>query len=462
MGTRAVPVAVGDVVDLRIDEIVAGGEGLGRLGTYAIFVPYGAPGDVVRARVISTKPGYARALVSEILEPGPGRIAPPCRVYGACGGCQLQHLAYPEQLAVKEAMVRDALARIAKIATASLVRPIAGMAEPWFYRNKAHWAVSRVGNKLALGLFEPRSHKVVEPDPCQIQHPLLNLVLSFLRRELPAFGLAVYDERSGKGFLRSCFAKVAHATDELMIGLVGTTSRLPASEVFVAAVRESFPDARSVVLNVQPERSNVLLGPRTEVLWGEAFITERIGDASFRLSPRSFFQVNPLQTAVLYDHVRALAAPAGGETVVDAYCGTGTIALALAGAAGEVWGLESEPAAVADAQANARLNSVENAHFLAGRVEERLPKLIKDGLLPDVVVLDPPRRGCDPAVIAAIAQARPVRVVYVSCNPATLARDLAAFREAGYGPTLVQPVDMFPQTAHVEAVALLEPARKLP
>lgn len=460
---RTVPVEIGDVVEIRIDDIVAGGEGLGRFEGYAVFVPYGAPGDRVRVRIISTRPGYARGLIQAIVEPGPGRREPPCALFGTCGGCQLQHLAYPDQLAAKERFVRDALERIAKLELPEgILRPIAGMADPWNYRNKAHWAISWNHGRVRIGLYEPRSHHVVEPDPCYIQYPLLNLVLAFLRKELQDHEFRIYDERTGKGWLRSAFAKVAHSTEELMIGLVATTEKFPTRDVFVADVRERFPGIRSIVLNINSDRGNVLLGKRTEILWGAGFITERIGNLSFRLSPRSFFQVNPQQTAELYRRVAELAALTGSQTVVDAYSGTGTIALALAGQAAEVWGIELEAAAVADAEANARLNGIGNAHFLLGRTEERLPRMVKDGLIPDVVVLDPPRKGCDPAVVDAIARAQPARVVYVSCNPATFARDLTQFREAGYVLRSVQPIDMFPQTAHVEVVGLLEPGAAPP
>lgn len=457
---KSLPVKAGDVVDLRIDDIVAGGEGIGRIEGYAVFVPFGAPGDLVRVRIISTKPGYARGLVQEVVEAAIGRPKPPCALFGTCGGCQLQHLSYADQLAAKERFVRDALQRIAKLDLSGdgVIRPIAGMPEPWNYRNKAHWALSSHKGRVRIGLYEPRSHDVVEPDPCYIQHPLLNLVMDFLRKELQDHEFRIYDERTGKGWLRSAFAKVAHSTEELMIGLVATSEKFPTRDVFVADVRQQFPGVRSIALNIHSERGNVLLGPRTEILWGAGFITERIGDLSFRLSPRSFFQVNPLQTAVLYRHVAALAGLTGSETVVDAYSGTGTIALALAGKAAEVWGIELEAAAVKDAEANAKLNEIGNVHFLPGRSEERLPRMVKDGLIPDVMVLDPPRKGCDPAVVDAIAKAAPGRVVYVSCNPATLARDLALFHEAGYSLRTVQPVDMFPQTAHVEVVALLEPS----
>lgn len=470
---RHVPVHVGQRVELSLEGLVAGGEALGRLGGYTVFVPLGAPGDRLDVEIVSVKPGYARGIIRAILEPGPARISAPCPVFGRCGGCQWQHLAYDAQLAAKTRLVEEALSRIGRFETEGIVRPALGMSEPWNYRNKAHWAIAPArarharGPRLSadrgperprIGLYEARSHKVVEPPFCAIVHPMLNLVHDFLRKALTDFPFDVYDEETGKGWLRSALAKIGYRTDQLMIGLVATSAHFPLAEAWVAAVRDQFPAVDSVVLNVNPARTNVLLGDRTEILHGRPFLEERLGPATFQLSARSFFQVNPLQTEVLYGQVREFAALTGRELVVDAFCGTGTIALVLADSAAEVWGLEAEPAAIFDAENNARANGIDHAHFLLGPVEKRLPKMVSEGLHPDVVVLDPPRKGCEPAVVQAIVSARPARVVYVSCNPATLARDLAAFREGGYRLSAVQPVDMFPQTAHVEAVALLEPA----
>ncbi len=465
---RPAPVRIGQQVEVVIEGLVAGGEALGRLAGYAVFVPFGAPGDRLRVEIVSVKPGYARGLIRQVLEPGPARVEAPCPVFGRCGGCQWQHLAYEAQREAKTALVAEALARIAKLDATAVVRPTVGMERPWNYRNKAHWAIAappvpgrgrqapRAG-RLMLGLYEARSHRVVEPETCAIVHPVLNLVFDFLRHTVPDFDLEVHDETTGRGWLRGAFAKIGYRTDQLMIGLVATSSHFPAAASFVSAVLDRFPAIDSLVLNVNPARTNVLLGDRTEVLFGRPHLIERVGERTFQLSARSFFQVNPLQTEVLYDQVRELAGLTGNELVVDAFCGTGTISLVLATDAAEVWGIEAEAAAVRDAEDNARANGVDHAHFLLGRVEQRLPRMVAEGLAPDVVVLDPPRKGCEEPVIAAIAAARPARVIYVSCNPTTLARDLVAFRDAGYRLEVVQPIDMFPQTAHVEAVALLVP-----
>ncbi len=463
---RSVPVRIGQQVEIVIGGLVAGGEAIGHLGGYAVFVPFGAPGDRLVVEIVSIKPGYARGLIRQILAPGPGRSEAGCLVFGQCGGCQWQHLAYGAQLEAKTGLVAEALTRITKLDGSAVVRSTLGMERPWNYRNKAHWAIAAplvpgrgrrapTAGRLRLGLYEARSHRVVEPETCAIVHPVLNLVFDFLRHTLPEHDLAVHDESTGRGWLRGAFAKIGYRTDQLMIGLVATTAHFPGAASFTEAVVDRFPAIDSLVLNVNPARTNVLLGDRTELLFGRAQLTERIGDRTFQLSARSFFQINPLQTEVLYGKVRELAGLTGTELVVDAFCGTGTIALVLAGDAAEVWGIEAEPAAVRDAEDNARANGVDNAHFLLGRVEQRLPRMVAEGLAPDVVVLDPPRKGCEAEVIAAIAAARPARVIYVSCNPTTLARDLAAFRDAGYRLDLVQPIDMFPQTAHVEAVALL-------
>ena len=469
--SRSVPVRIGQHVEVVIEGLVAGGEAIGRLAGYAVFVPFGAPGDRLRVEIVSVKPGYARGVIRQILAPGPDRVEAPCPVFGRCGGCQWQHLAYGAQLEAKTGLVAEALARIAKLDASAVVRPTVGMARPWNYRNKAHWAIApppapgrgrqapNAGRPL-LGLYEARSHRVVEPETCAIVHPVLNLVYDFLRHTLADFDLEVHDEATGRGWLRGAFAKIGYRTDQLMIGLVATSSHFPAAASFTEQVIDRFPAIDSLVLNINPARTNVLLGDRTEVLFGRSHLTERIGDRMFQLSARSFFQVNPLQTEVLYDKIRELASLTGKELVVDAFCGTGTISLVLAGDAAEVWGIEAEPAAVRDAEDNARANGVDHVHFLLGRVEQRLPRMVAEGLAPDVVVLDPPRKGCEEAVIAALAAARPARVVYVSCNPATLARDLAAFQEAGYRLEVVEPIDMFPQTAHVEAVALLVPGKR--
>ncbi|MBU6427587.1 MAG: 23S rRNA (uracil(1939)-C(5))-methyltransferase RlmD, partial [Cyanobacteria bacterium REEB65] len=277
--------AVGQRLEVTIDELVAGGEALARYNGFAIFVPYGAPGDRLEIEIVSVKPNYARGVLRKVRSPGESRIEPPCPVFGRCGGCQWQHIRYPTQLAAKQHIVATALERIGHVEVGAKVQPIVGMADPWHYRSKAHWAIAPQGKaSLSIGLYEERSHRVVGISECAIQHPLLNLVLDTLRHCLPAMSLPVYDERTGTGWLRSCFAKVGYATDQLLIGLVGTTRHLPGADAFVAAIRDRFPKIDSIVLNVNPKRTNALLGDRTIALWGEPHLEERVGGLRFRLS----------------------------------------------------------------------------------------------------------------------------------------------------------------------------------
>lgn len=458
MTKQAIPVSVGDRLDLTLESLVGGGEALARHEGFAVFVPMGVPGDRVRARIISTKPGYARALIEEVLDPGPEGAVARCPLFGTCGGCQWQHVSYERQLHWKTELVKDALVRLGGFAPGDWLEPAVGMTDPWYYRNKVHWAVARTAAGYQVGLYEPRSHRVVDVSHCYIQHSLNNEVLTFLRETLPAFGFEVYDEATRRGWLRSAFAKAGNQTGELMIGLVTTSAAFPRAEQWVQAVRARFPGVTSVVQNVHPRPGNALMGDATRVLWGKDHLLERIGPLSFAISARSFFQVNSEQVAALYGLAADyLALPAGGRAV-DLYSGTGTIALYLASrGAGEVVGIETVPEATRDAQANAARNGLTNVRFLTGKVEERLPGLLGELGSLDGAVLDPPRKGCEPAVVQAIARSGIPRIVYVSCNPATLARDLRGLVElGGYRLVKARPVDMFPQTAHVETVALLE------
>lgn len=460
MTAKPLPLSRGDVVTLDLESLVSGGEALAHHEGFAVFVPGGVPGDRVRAEIISTKPSYARAIVKEVETPGPARTTARCPLFGRCGGCQWQEVDASAQLSWKRRIVVDALSRLGGFEAEALTAPTLGMAEPWHYRNKVHWAVSREPGpkgRIRLGLYEARSHRVVDVEECFIQHDLNNQVLAFLRQALNDFDFAVYDETKGKGWLRSAFAKAGHRTGELMIGLVTTRMAFPEEREWVDRVRAAFPGVTSIVQNVQSKPGNVLMGPETRVLWGQDQIKETIGPLTFAISARSFFQVNSEQVEGLYDAAARFAGLSGGERVVDLYAGTGTIALYMARkGAGEVIGIEVIPEATRDAAANARLNGISNARFLTGKVEDLLDDLLAESGPLDVALLDPPRKGCEGSVISAIARSGIPKVVYVSCNPATLARDLKQLAaEGGYRLRAVQPVDMFPQTSHVEAVALL-------
>lgn len=457
MAKQAIPIRVGETLELTLEALVSGGEAIAHHQGFAIFVPLGVPGDRVRATVVSTKPGYGRATIQEVLSPGPEGTEVRCPLFGTCGGCQWQHVDYGRQRHWKHDIVADALRRIGGFAPDTWLEPTLGMEDPWYYRNKVHWAIALSGDQYQIGLFEPRSHRVVDVSHCYIQHSMNNEVLSFLRESLPSFGFDVYDEKTQKGWLRSAFAKAGHRTGELMIGLVTTREAFPKAEAWVAAVRERLPQVSSIVQNIHPKPGNALMGDQTRVLWGHEHLTEQIGPLKFAISARSFFQVNSEQAERLYGLAADYLDLKPQGRAVDLYSGTGTIALYLASrGAGEVVGIETIPEAIRDAEANARLNGIQNTRFLVGKVEERLPKLLKELGNLDGAVLDPPRKGCEPEVIQAIAQSGIPRIVYVSCNPATLARDLRGLAEqGGYRILKARPVDMFSQTAHVEIVALL-------
>jgi 23S rRNA (uracil1939-C5)-methyltransferase len=454
---RPSPLRVGDRPELDIEGLVGGGEAIARIDGFPVFVPYAVPGDRVRARVISTKPGYARALLEEVLQPGAGRVTPVCPVFSVCGGCQWQGLDYPGQLEWKTRLVAEALQRQAGLDPTGVLKNTIASPDPWHYRNKVHWAIGKHQGSWQIGLYEPRSHAIVDTPTCAIQGAANNRMLTMLQDMLPTYDFPPYNEATGHGWLRSLFVKTGHGTNEVMLGLVTHTTDFPQAAQFVADALARSPEITTIVQNIHPEAGNKLLGRETKVLYGPGVIQERIGPLSFMISAQAFFQVNAAAIELLYGEVARAAELVRAPRVIDAYCGTGSIALFLAaGGAREVVGIEVVPEAVRDAQANAvRNNLAGQTRFQTGTVEALLPKLLASGGTPDVLVLDPPRKGCEPEVLTAVTKARVPRVIYVSCNPITLARDVKLMAPT-YQVVSVQPVDMFPQTAHVEAVAVLE------
>lgn len=476
-----VPARVGDVVEVDVNGLAHEGEGVGRYEGFTLFVPGALPGERVRARVVETKPRYGRAELIEVLAASPARVAPPCAVYSRCGGCQLQHFAYDAQLVWKRQLVVDALERIGKLRVAPparggdaesgapipgdsddgragiVVHPTLGMDDPWRYRNKAQVPIGfdLEEGGLVGGFYARGSHRIVETDACLIQHARNDDAALAAKRIARELGIEAYDEKSRTGWLRHVVAKVSFESGDLMLVLVGTSRETPGLGAYVDRLRAALPHAVSICLNVNPDRTSAVFGEETVTLWGTDVIFDRIGGIRFAISARSFYQVNPVQTERLYGKALDYAALTGEETVIDAYCGIGTISLFLARAARRVYGVEVVPDAVEDARANARLNDIDNAEFAVGRAEVVLPAWRRDGIDADVIVVDPPRKGCDPALLETLAAMKPERVVYVSCNPATLARDLAVLEAGGFRTVEVQPVDMFPHTGHVECVALV-------
>lgn len=405
--------------------------------------------------MIEVKRAFARAELVEVVTASAARVRPPCPVYEACGGCQLQHLSYKAQLQLKTARVHDSLERIGKFNGID-VRPTIGMREPWRYRNRAQIPFGEQDGGLVAGFYARGTHRMVDMDACLLQHETSDEVVQTVKRIARDLGISGYDKRQHRGVLRHVVTKVGVHTGELMIVLVTKGSQLPRKKLFIHALREQFPQLVSLVQNVNSKRTSVVLGTENRTLWGRETITDTIGGIRFSISPHSFFQVNSQQTEVLYREVLRAAALTGKETVVDAYCGIGTISLFLAQHARQVLAMDIVDAAIADAKRNARLNGIANVQFAVGKAEELMPRWYAQGVRPEVVVVDPPRKGCDERLLTAIADMGPARVIYVSCQPSTLARDLRFLADRGYTVQEVQPVDMFPQTAHIETVATLE------
>lgn len=454
---RAAPVAPGQEVELRIDDLGHAGEGVGRYSNFTLFVPGAVPGDLARVRVTAVKNNHGRADLVAVVAPSEQRAAPACPVFAACGGCSLQMMDYAAQLRWKTARVAAQLQRLAGLQDVT-VHPCRGMDDPWYYRGKAQFPVGLVAGRLITGPYAAGSHTIVPAAECLIQHPTANRVLAACSQAADRLGLSPYDEQAHTGDLRHVLVRVSAATGEALVVLVTRSPRLPRGRALARELMQAVPEVVGVVQNINPERTNVVLGAETRTLAGRDYVEERLDGLTFTVSALSFFQVNPVQAAVVYRQVLTYAQLTGTETAVDVYCGTGTMALFLARGARRVVGIEAVAAAVDDACQSAARNAIDNVTFYHGAAEQVLPELAAHGLTADVVVLDPPRRGADPSVLAAVSNLGPRRLIYVSCNPATLARDLALLGAGGYRAVEVQPVDMFPHTAHVEAVALVLPA----
>ncbi|WP_137791399.1 23S rRNA (uracil(1939)-C(5))-methyltransferase RlmD [Bacillus sp. E(2018)] len=440
-----------DIVDLTHE-----GAGVARVNGFTLFVPNTLPGERAKIKVVGVKKGFGFGRLEELIEESPERVEPPCPIYKWCGGCQLQHLSYEGQLQYKHKLVEDVLTRIGKLEDVPVL-PTLGMGEePWRYRNKAQVPVGERNGRIITGFYQKRSHEIVEMDSCIITGDTNDDAVQAVKEIVNQYNVSAYNEEKHKGILRHIIARYGKTTGDLMIVLVTNGSELPQRKKIVEDIRKALPEIKSIVQNVNSKRTNVIFGEETRVLWGAEYIYDFIGDIKFAISARSFYQINPDQTKVLYDQALQYAELNGDETVIDAYCGIGTISLFLAQKAKKVYGVEIVPEAIEDARRNAELNNIHNAEFAVGKSEDVIPEWKKQGITPDVIVVDPPRKGCDEELLKTIIEMKPKRVVYVSCNPATLARDLHILEDGGFKTQKVQPVDMFPQTTHVEAVALLE------
>lgn len=486
-----------ELVTIEITDIGSGGEGIGRADGFTLFVKGAVVGDVIEAKVLKAKKTYGYAKIEKIVRPSEHRVEPVCPVAGRCGGCQLQSMSYPAQLAWKERKVRECLERIGGVEFAQdgesetdkpHFLPILGMEDSLAYRNKAQFPVGRDKNgKIVTGFYAGHSHAIIPSTTCAIQAPVNEVICKIVCEHMEQYKIAPYDEETHTGLVRHILTRVGAATGEVLVCLILNGKSLPKAEVLAERLEKAV-EAFSVVkteneasealkdtgeanrgemaglvlkglcLNVNKEKTNVILGREIIPVCGDTYITDYIGDVSFRISPLSFYQVNPKQTKVLYEKALEFAGLTGNETVWDLYCGIGTISLFLAKKAKQVYGVEIVPQAIEDAKQNAIRNGIENAEFFVGAAEDVLPAKYKESggsMRADVIVVDPPRKGCDEALLQTVVNMEPKSVVYVSCDPATLARDVKYLEGNGYRLVKAQPVDMFPMTEHVETCVLL-------
>lgn len=445
-----------DIITIQIVDMGVDGEGIGKLDGFTFFVKDAVIGDTVQAKIMKMKKNYGYARLMQVAKPSALRVEPRCKFARQCGGCQLQAMEYKAQLSYKAEKIWNNLKHIGGLT--ELPRPeIIGMDNPWRYRNKAQFpfGTDKEGH-VVTGFYAARTHNIIPCTECWLgveeNQPVLQKILDHMKQHhIPA-----YDEKTGKGVLRHVLLRKGFRTGEIMVCLVVNGRKFKAMNELSVSLQE-IPGMTSIQINVNTKNTNVIMGTELIPVWGKKYITDYIKDIQYQISPLSFYQVNPVQTEKLYETALDFAELKGHETVWDLYCGIGTISLFLAKKAKQVYGVEIIPEAIEDAKRNARLNGIKNAEFFVGKAEEVLPeKYEKDGIYADVIVVDPPRKGCDPAALATMVKMQPERIVYVSCDSATLARDLKYLCGEGYEVRKVKGCDMFPGTVHVECVALLQ------
>lgn len=442
---------VNAIFEIEIIDMGEGGEGIGRVDGLAVFVDGGIIGDKVKIKLIKKKKKYAIGRIIKLIEPSDLRVEPKCKYAFSCGGCQVQQMDYNKQLEHKQNHVKACIERIGKIEAPSINKVI-GMENPYYYRNKGQYPVSvDVEGNVQIGFYQTKTHKIVDVDQCFIQNENNNEIIKTIRELITECGTSIYNEFLHKGSLRHIMLRNSKE-NKWMVVFVTNGNEFKNEKRFVEVLNQRHPEVTSIIQNVNSLKGNKVLGLKNKVLFGEAYLVDTVGDLTFELSPLSFFQVNPVQTEILYSKALEYAELTGDETVLDVYCGIGTISLFLAEKAKHVIGIEVVKEAIIDAKANAKRNSIENTQFYTGKAEEVMPKLYKEGIRPDVIVVDPPRKGCEEIVLKTMADMNPKRIVYVSCKPSTMARDIKILEDLGYKMSKVQPVDMFPHTLHCETV----------
>lgn len=448
---KNVELSKNDKIELNIDALTSEGSGVGRYNGLAVFVNDTVPGDRIIAHIIKRSKNYAVGKIEKILSPSPSRIESDCPYSQRCGGCSFRNMTYDEELKYKLSRVNDSLERIGHLAIQT--EEIIGAKSVDHYRNKAQYPVSVCEGELFAGFYAYKSHRIIPCSDCRLQPKEFEQGIKAFEKWVEAADVTSYDENTGRGLLRHIYFRKGFATDELMACAVINGDSIPKADLLIDLLRKNLSNLKSVVVNINKSKTNVILGKTSKTIWGSDTINDRLLGKSFVISPNSFYQVNHSQCERLYEKAKEYAGLTGSEVLLDLYCGVGTIGLTMADGAKRLVGIEIIPQAVENAKINAALNNITNAEFICADAAKGAELLREEGITPDVIILDPPRKGCDKALLDTVVQMAPKKIVYVSCDSATLARDLEILKNKDYITQRVTAVDMFPRTPHVEAVA---------
>ena len=448
-----IPVSPEEKYEILINNVSHQGEGIGRVENFAVFVPGAIKGEKIEVKITEIRKNFARGELEKIILPSLNRVKPPCPVFNLCGGCHLQHINYKKQLEMKKEIVENVLSRIGNQNID--VMPIIGMEIPWRYRNKGHFHLARENENITLGFYQSKSHDLVPVSQCLLFSQNINSLIKYLEKELTRQKITIYNHKTDKGNFRGIVLRESKYTGEIMIIFITREERWYLDENFLNNLIIAFPQVVSLCQNINKNPKMALFGKDFRILKGKTFIEDHIDSFKFKISPSSFFQVNVLQTEILYKKILEYANLSGKETVIDSYSGTGTISIYLAGKAKKVYGLELQKGAVRDAWANGELNNLSNLKFISGKAESWLYKWVQRGEKVEVIIIDPPRRGCSREVLKNIIKIKPEQILYVSCDMLTLARDIKYITQNGYNIEEVQPIDMFPHTSHIECLVHL-------